>query len=89
MWKSAATTTKVKLATDVDELKENQSVFTRLLIIARSRPEVDLPSVIGIYEFCSIPRLCLASDGSLLTCTDKYKLMATLGGMVPDYYSNH
>lgn len=86
-WKSAARTTKVKLATDVVELKENRSLFARLLIIARSRPEVDLPSTIGTYEFSCIPRSLFASDGSVLICTDKYKLMAILEGMAPEYYS--
>ena len=91
-WKSASKTTKVKLANKVVELKENRSLFAQILIIGRSRPDVDLQSALGVYEFSCIPRSLFSSDGSLLTCFDKHKLMAILEAPTqeengPQYFS--
>lgn len=35
----------------------------------------------------SVARSLFSTDGSLLSCTDKHKLMATLEGLVPEYQS--
>ena len=77
-WKTACKTIKVKLPSKVVELKQNRSLFARLLIVARSRCDVNLQEAIGMYEFTCIPRSLFSPDGSVLACLDKHKLLAIL-----------
>jgi hypothetical protein len=78
MWKSTRKAVKHKLADQVVELKDDRSLFARMLIVARSRPEINLKEAIGHHEFTSLPRALFAMSGALLPCTDKSKLMAIL-----------
>jgi len=54
MGKSARRTVKHKLADQVVELKDDRSLFARMLIVARSRPEINLKESIGKHEFTSL-----------------------------------
>lgn len=69
---------KHKLADKVVELKDDRSLFARMLIVARSRPEINSKDAIGQYEFTALPRALFAMDGTLLPCTDKSKVMGIL-----------
>ena len=42
LWKSIRKTVKHKLADQIVEMKDDRSLFARMLIVARSRPEVNL-----------------------------------------------
>ena len=77
-WKSTKKNVQHNLENKVIELKEDRSLFARLLIVARSRPEINLQEAIGRYEFSSLPRSMFAVDGTLLPCTDKSNLMSAL-----------
>ena len=77
-WKSTRKAVKHKLANQVVEMKDDRSLFARMLIVARSRPEVNLKEAIGQHEFTSLPRALFAIDGTLLPGTDKSKLMGIL-----------
>ena len=77
-WKSARKSVKHKVADQVVELKDDRSLFARMLIVARSRPEMNLKESIGQHEFTSLPRALSTVSGELLPCTDKSKLMAVL-----------
>lgn len=74
MWKSARKTVKHKLADRVVEMKDDRSLFARMLIVARSRSEINLKEAIGQYKFTSQPRALFTMAGDLLPCTDKSKL---------------
>ena len=78
MWKSARKSVKHKLADQVVELKDDWSLFARMLIVARSRPEINLKKGIGQHEFTSVPPALFTVSGELLPRTDKSKLMAIL-----------
>ena len=78
MWKSARKSVKHKLADQVVELKDDRSLFARMLIVARSCPEINLKEGIGQHEFTSLPRALFTVSGELLPSTDKSKLMAIL-----------
>jgi len=78
MWKSARKSVKHKLDDQVVEIKDNRSLFARMLIVARSRPEINLQECIGQHEFTSLPRALFKVSGELLPCTDKSSLMAIL-----------
>jgi len=62
----------------VAELKDDRSLFARMLIVARSRPEINLKDSVGDHEFTSVPRALFSVTGKLLPCTDKSKLMHIL-----------
>jgi len=59
----------------VVKLKDDRSLFARMLIVARSRPEINLKESIGQHEFHS-PQALFSVSGELLPATDKSKLMA-------------
>jgi hypothetical protein len=84
MWKSCRKTVTCKLTNEVVELKDDRSLFARLMIIARSRPDVSLRDAIGTYEFRALPPSLFSSDGSLLMCTDKSKLMGILESLATE-----
>ena len=45
------------------------------MVLARSNQDIDLKNAVGNYEFTLTPRALFAPDGSILTCTDKSKLI--------------
>ena len=53
------------------QVREERKLMTRLLIASRSRPDIDLPSKIGAYEFSVVPRSLFTADGSLYQTSDK------------------
>ena len=77
-WKTAAKTTKIVQGNRTTELKENQSLFATMTIAARTRPDIDIKKAVGTYEFSSISRSLFSSDGLLLSCIDKSKLLQIL-----------
>ena len=77
-WKSTTKTLKVKINENVVELKEDRSLFARICVVAKSRPEIDLKEAIGQYEFNLVPRSMFAADGSMLHCPSKGVLMNIL-----------
>lgn len=77
-WKSTTKTLKVKINENVVELKEDRSLFARMCLVAKSRPEIDLKEAIGQYEFNLVPRSMFAADGSMLHCPSKSVLMNIL-----------
>ena len=77
-WKSTTKTLKVKINENVVELKEDRSLFARMCVVAKSRPEIDLKEAIGQYEFNLVPRSMFAADESMLHCSSKSVLMNIL-----------
>ena len=69
---------KHKQVDQVVELKDDRSLFARMLIVARSRPDINLRECIGQHEFTSLPRTLFTVSGELLPCTDRSTLMAIL-----------
>ena len=60
------------------ELKEDRSLFARMSLVAKSRPEIDIKEAVGQYEFNVVPKSMFAADGSMLHCTSKSSLMRIL-----------
>ena len=81
MWTAIGKQTKVRSGDKVIELKEDRSLFARMLIVCKSRPEINLQDAIGVHEFSVVPRSLFASDGSLLFTYGKSELMHILEGM--------
>ena len=75
-WKNNAKKVKVSTKEKLIELQEDRSLFARMMMVCRSRTEIDLKETVGIYEFAVVPRSMFAPDGSMLQCTAKSPLMA-------------
>ncbi|XP_032229946.2 uncharacterized protein LOC5505744 [Nematostella vectensis] len=75
-WKSATKIIRVKAK--VIELKEDRSLFARMSLVAKSRPEIDMKEAVGEFEFNVVPKSMFAQDGSVLHCSCKSALMAIL-----------
>ena len=77
-WNSEGKCVRTKVGSQIVELKENRSLFARMAIAAKSRPEINLEQAIGNFELSGVSRSLFASDGSLLPATDKSKLLHIL-----------
>ena len=74
-FKSSSKTMKIKLKDKIIQLKEERNLMTRFIIASRMREGIDLPALLGKYEFSVAPRSMFSSDGRLLHCTDKSNVM--------------
>ena len=59
---------KVKLHTfkSIVELKEDRGLFARMLIVTRSRPDIDRKRCISLCELTVVPRSLFSPDGKQL-----------------------
>ena len=80
-WKSNAKKVKVSTKERIIELREDRSLFARMMMVCRSRPEIDFKQTIGLYEFTLVPRSLFAPDGAMLRCSNNSTLMAILERM--------
>lgn len=76
-WK---TTTKDKII----KIKEDRCLFARMMVICKSRPEIDFKEAVGMYEFSLVPRSMFATDGNMLHCSAKSALMSILEKLPSD-----
>ncbi|KAK5919141.1 hypothetical protein CgunFtcFv8_023060 [Champsocephalus gunnari] len=60
------------------DLKETKDLFARLMVLARSNRDINQKEAIGNYEFTLTPRALFASNGKILPCHDKSKLISLL-----------
>ena len=77
-WKTSAKVVKVTAADKIVELQEDSSLFSRMMMVGKSRREVDIKETVGQYEFSIVPRSLLAADGTMLHCASKSNLMSIL-----------
>ena len=49
-----------------------------MMVICKSRPEIDIKEAVGVYEFSVVPRSMFAADGNMLHCSAKSALMSIL-----------
>ena len=81
MLKSANKACTITTPSCIIALKQDYSLFARLLVVAKSRSDVNLQESLGKYEFARLPSSLFPSGGSLL-CQDKSKLVASLENSV-------
>ncbi|KAK5912068.1 hypothetical protein CesoFtcFv8_001978 [Champsocephalus esox] len=68
----------VKLRDNTVDLKESKDLSVRLMVLARSNRDINQKEAIGNYEFTITPRALFASNGTILPCHDKSKLISLL-----------
>ena len=84
-WEDSCKIIKLKGSSGHVEMKATNSLFARMLIIAKSNRQIDLEDVISNHEFTQINTILMNSDGSLIPSTDKSDLIHILEGLVvPD-----
>ena len=66
-FKTASKRVKIKVKDTVTELKEGRGLFARMLIVARSRQEIDLKESLSTYEFSVVPRVLFSHSVSKYT----------------------
>jgi len=69
-------------------LKATNTLFARLLMIAKSSREIDLQDVISNYEFTAINSTLMKTDGSLITSDSKSDLIHVLESLATEKESN-
>ena len=74
-WKTTGKKTKVTVDNKVVELQEDRCLFARIMMVCKSRTEINIPEAVEVYEFSLVPRSLFASDGSMLHCSTKSTLM--------------
>ena len=82
-WKSTGKKAKVAVNKKLVELQEDRSLFARMMMVCRSRPEINIEESIGMYEFSLVPRSLFAADGTMLHCSNKSALMSLIEGEAP------
>ena len=77
-WRSNGKKVRISLKDKVVELQEDRNLFARLMIVAKSRPEIDMKEAIGQHEFSVVPRSLFANDGRLVNHLTLQGLMTAL-----------
>ena len=54
---------------------EDRSIFLRMMIICKARPEIDIKEAVGEYEFSIVPGSMFPADGTMLHCSSKSTFM--------------
>ena len=82
-WKFAWQTKKNKTTSGIAPLKDNRALFTRFLVVILSRPDLHMEDTISTFKLAEFPSTPFSSDGSLLHCIAKSKLINILEGLLP------
>ncbi|KAL5016812.1 hypothetical protein ScPMuIL_006401 [Solemya velum] len=77
-WDDLCRRVKLKDKTVEFQLKTMASLFSRLLVIARSDRDLDFQQAISEHEFNNINPMLINPDGNLLTCKNKSDLIHAL-----------
>ena len=82
-WKFAWQTKKNKTTSGIAPLKDDRALFTRFLVVILSRPDLHMEDTISTFKLAEFPSTPFPSDGSLLHCIAKSKLINILEGLLP------
>ena len=80
---------KVRVNNNTVELSEDRNLFARMMVVCKSRPEIDIKEAVGTYEFSVVPRSLFAADGTLLRCSRKSALMDILEKLPVDVHEDN
>ena len=56
-------------------LQEDRCLLARIIMVSKSRTEINIAEAVEVYEFSLVPQSLFASDGSMLRCSTKSALM--------------
>ena len=64
-------TVKVKVKDKIRHLKEERGLMIRLLVISKSRPEIDISELFAKHEFTVVPRPLFDDEDKMWPCDDE------------------
>ena len=65
LFKSTAKKVRIPTTNGVIEITKDQKLLNRLIMLCRSRQDIDIKECIGKYELSVVPRSLFARDGSM------------------------
>ena len=74
---------KAKGELEAQEFSADRAYFGRMLVIGKSRKDINFKNVIGKYELSVIPWSVSAQDGTMLHCLCKSALQDILVDYIP------
>ena len=77
-WKFAWQTKKNKTTSGIAPIKDDRALFTRFLVLILSRPDLHMEDTISTFKLAEFPSTPFSSDGRLLHCIAKSKLINIL-----------
>ena len=85
LWKEMAKKIKIKTKGELEaqEFSADRAYFVRMLVIGKSRMDINFKIVIGNYELSVIPRSVFAQVGTMLHCSCKSTLQEILVDYIP------
>lgn len=83
-WKSMGKILRVTTKDKIVELKEDHSLFARMMMVCKARPEIDIKEAVGQYEFSIVPRSMFAAHGAMFHCASKSALTDILEKLVTE-----
>ena len=64
-WKDMGKKMKLWAGDKAVEQQEDRSLFVRMMVVFKLRPEINLKEAIGQYEFYVVPRSLFAAAGTM------------------------
>ena len=77
-------TTSVKMNGETLQIREERKLMNRIFVESRTRSEIDLPKMVGTYEFSVVSLSIFAPDWSLYYAKGKYVIATQLREFQPD-----
>ena len=60
-WKLTGKKSKVTANNKIVELQEDRSLFARMMMVCRTRPNIDVQEAVGVHEFTVVPEVSFRS----------------------------
>ena len=81
IFKTASKSINIKMKDKVVKLKEERNLMTRLLVISRTRPDINIAEMLSAHEFSVVPRSLFDQFGIPIQCRDKSSFLHGLEEM--------
>ena len=60
-------------------------MFARLMMVCKSRPDIDIKEAIALYEFTAVPRSLFVGDETMMHCSCNSTLMHILEKQIAEF----
>jgi len=77
-FKETAATVRTKVSGEIVNLKQERTLISRLLVVAKTRPDLVPNDAIGEYEFHVSPPSNFNQDGTMHMLSNKHELIAEI-----------
>ena len=79
MFRDSLKSVKIKVGKRFIVVKEERGMMTRFMIASKTRPGIDLESLVAKHEFLDhVLKSMFTADGMPIPCNDKSMLLSTL-----------